>query len=473
MALRMNIVLGEKGKKKRKEQTQDDADSASEQHDVTRKKRRQLTPPSQNVTLSPISTQNHPRLHAPEETGVEVGSEVGRGRHAEQPLPDAIDDDDFNQFHSDSDEEAAPSVQEVKSSPQHSENVNIRRLRSRSFDSSLPRPRKLSQLSTTTSLVTSSSSSVSFDAIFQPSRLIASPEKGLVVVNGAEKDYSVDAIEIEKGLRELADDRWLSHGTIFLLGRIFSFPGPELLETAEPEDNWEEWARMHHCRRVQGAQNIFFILNLHARQHWVVFHIDICQHVVALYDSLLQPEQGQDDDMRNAAVAMAKVCDHDWNNGHWRFVQRTESLESRVAAATAERRRLAKDTKAGLIRNTTKLFLGQFLPHEIAEAKLHIAKEHLERRSAALTAFRQACAVSSITSDEKTGSVLSRNAEEAGQALQHIKRQIRHEKAIRVAADAAQQGKEAERQKTEAQIEKLQNELRAALKLARDTGLDV
>ncbi|KAK7549220.1 hypothetical protein IWX47DRAFT_909303 [Phyllosticta citricarpa] len=223
---------------------------------------------------------------------------------------------------------------------------------------------------------------------------------------------------------------------------------------------------------------------------------------------------------------MARVCDHDWNNGHWRFVQRTEvpqqqnssdcrsftvifyihgaascatpdrldggewrcffcnvlrvlggkdpdSLESRVAAATAEKRRLAEDIKADSIRNTTKLILGQFLPHEIAEAKLRIAKEHPKRRSTILTAFRQACDVSSNTSDETTGSVLSRNVEEAGQALQHIKRQIRHEKAIRVAADAAQQGKEAERQRAEAQIEKLQNELRAALKLAHDAGLNV
>ncbi|KAK7605942.1 hypothetical protein IWX49DRAFT_345440 [Phyllosticta citricarpa] len=232
-------------------------------------------PPSQNVTLSPSSTQNHPQLHipasdhtkAPEEAGVEVGSEVGRGRHAEQCLPDAIDDDDFNRFHSDSDEEAAPSAQEVKSSPQHSKNVNIRRLRSRSFDSSLPRPRKLSTIAAEQSgsflrpltlpprpplqsplTPFSSHHDLSLRSpsppLFEPAKTsevdaigLNEPEKSLLVVNGAEKDYSVDAIEIETGLRELADDRWLSHGTIVLLGRIFSFPGAELLETAEPEDN--------------------------------------------------------------------------------------------------------------------------------------------------------------------------------------------------------------------------------------------
>ncbi|KAK7551020.1 hypothetical protein IWX92DRAFT_443638 [Phyllosticta citricarpa] len=211
------------------------------------------------------ATSDHTK--APEEAGVEVGSEVGRGRHAEQCLPDAIDDDDFNRFHSDSDEEAAPSAQEVKSSPQHSKNVNIRRLRSRSFDSSLPRPRKLSTIAAEQSgsflrpltlpprpplqsplTPFSSHHDLSLRSpsppLFEPAKTsevdaigLNEPEKSLLVVNGAEKDYSVDAIEIETGLRELADNRWLSHGTIVLLGRIFSFPGAELLETAEPEDN--------------------------------------------------------------------------------------------------------------------------------------------------------------------------------------------------------------------------------------------
>ncbi|KAK8188634.1 hypothetical protein BKA81DRAFT_371686 [Phyllosticta paracitricarpa] len=149
----------------------------------------------------------------------------------------------------------------------------------------------------------------------------------------------------------------------------------------------------------------------------------------------------------------------------------SKSVLRHVATALYSRKRLADDASA--IHNVKRLYLNEFLTQELCEAKVRIAQEHVVCRRAVLKAFSKASVLKELGNDEEKRNWLQNDVTKATRDLRRLKRQIRNAKAIRVAADATNADIQLQLQKASARVEVVNHELRAAVKLARDTGLTI
>lgn len=129
---------------------------------------------------------------------------------------------------------------------------------------------------------------------------------------------SADADLTETAMKQLEDNAWLGHTTIFAVLKYLLPDDTRTIEVTRPGqgETWHSWAESKKYA-VKGIKHVFVPFHLPSRHHWVLLHFNIDTRQAALYDSLCHAPESQVLELPEVARAIVKAAGLDWDIQVW------------------------------------------------------------------------------------------------------------------------------------------------------------